>query len=182
MVQLRDKNEQGARTGRQSRTWLTLGAVLWLVSYAFASAATFTVSLDQDTITLGEGATLSLSFEGGTPDAMPQPPSNPNMQVTETGTSTQFKFIDGQSSSMVTHTFRLTPRAAGDYTIPALVATVNGERVTSQPVTLKVVKATAPSPQAMNSGTELAFLKLVLPRKEVFKSVKRLPRSFNSFF
>jgi hypothetical protein len=168
MLELRDKNQQGARTGWQSQTWLALGALLWLVSCAFASGATFTASLDQDTITLGEGATLSLSFEGGTPDAVPQPPSNPNMQVTETGTSTQFKFINGQSSSMVTHTFRLTPRAAGDYTVPALVATVNGERVTSQPVTLKVVKAAAPSPQAMNSGTELAFLKLILPRKEVY--------------
>lgn len=168
MLALRNKDEQSARTGRQNRTWRVLGALLWLICYGVAPAATFTASLDQDTITVGGGATLSLSFEGGTPDAVPAPPGNPNMQVTATGTSRQVEFVNGQSSSRVTYTFQLTPRAAGDYTIPALTATVNGERVTSQPVILKVVKASAPSPQAMNSGTELAFLKLVLPRKEVY--------------
>ena len=154
--------------GLPRRPWTALGAVIWLLAGAIASAASFTASLDQDTITLGEGATLSLSFEGGTPDAAPQPPALPNLIVTGTGTSTQFKFINGQSSSMVTYTFRLTPRAAGEYSVPAMVATINGERVSSQPVTLKVLQPSAPSPQAMNSGTELAFLKLVLPRKEVY--------------
>jgi hypothetical protein len=150
----------------RGRLWVVVALYLLLVSHGFS--ASFTASLDQDTITLGEEATLSLVFEGGTPDAVPTPPSNPSLQVTGTGSSSQFKFINGSSSSSVTHTFRLIPRAAGDYTIPALTATVAGEKLTSQPVTLKVLKPTAPSPQAMNSGTELAFLKLILPRKEVY--------------
>jgi hypothetical protein len=133
-----------------------------------ATAATFTASLDRDTITLGEGATLSLSFEGGTPDNVPVPPGNPNLQVTGTGTSTQFSFSNGQSSSTAIHTFRLTPRQPGDYTIPALSADVGGVKLTSQPITLKVLKPSAPPPAAVNSGTELAFLKLILPRKEVY--------------
>src|SRR5947209_6559497 len=134
MLALWDKNEQGARNTRLSRIWLAQSALLWLVCCAAASSATFTASLDQDTITVGEAATLSLSFEGGAPDAVPGPPGNPNIQVTATGSSRQLEFINGQSSSRVTYTFQLTPRAAGDYTIPALAATVNGERVTSQPV------------------------------------------------
>ncbi len=153
---------------RLKRVWLAsaLAYCLWLV--VGASAATFTASLDHDTITLGEGATLSLSFEGGSPQNVPQPPGGPNLQVTETGTSTQFSFSNGQSSSTIIHTFRLTPRQPGDYTIPALTADIGGEKVTSQPVTLKVLKPSAPSPEAVNSGSELAFLKLVLPRKEVY--------------
>ena len=157
MLALWDKNEQGAPNTRQGRIWLGLSALLWLVCCAVASAATFTASLDQDTITVGGGATLSFSFEGGTPDAVPAPPGNPNIQVTATGSSRQLEIVNGQSSSRVTYTFQLTPRAAGDYTIPALAATVNGERVTSQPVMLKVVKASAPSPQAMNSGNGIGL-------------------------
>ena len=148
------------------RVWAVLCSCLLMVLPGLA--ATFTASLDRDTITLGESATLSLSFEGGQPDAVPTPPALANLQVTETGTSTQFKFINGQSSSTVIHNFALTPRAAGDYIIPALQADVAGEKLSSQPLTLKVVKPQAPSPQAINSGQELAFLKLVLPRKEVY--------------
>jgi hypothetical protein len=133
-----------------------------------AAGASFTASLDRDTITLGESATLSLTFEGGTPDTVPAPPNLANLQVTEGGTSTQFKFINGQSSSMLTHNFMLTPRAPGDYLIPALKAEIAGEKLSSQPLTLKVLNPAAPSAQAVNSGTELAFLKLVLPRKEVY--------------
>ena len=148
------------------RVWAVVCSCALLVLPGLA--ATFTASLDRDTITLGESATLSLSFEGGQPDAVPTPPALANLQVTETGTSTQFKFINGQSSSTVIHNFALTPRAAGDYMIPALQADVAGEKLSSQPLTLKVVKPQAPSPQAINSGAELAFLKLVLPRKEVY--------------
>ncbi|HZR21358.1 MAG TPA: BatD family protein [Verrucomicrobiae bacterium] len=133
-----------------------------------AAGASFTASLDRDTITLGESATLSLSFEGGSPDSVPTPPSLANLQVTEAGTSSQFKFVNGQSSSTLTHNFILTPRAPGDYMIPALSADVAGEKVSSQPLTLKVLKPSAPSTQAVNAGTELAFLKLILPRKEVY--------------
>lgn len=139
---------------------------LWLA--AQANGATFSASLDRDTITLGESAVLSLSFEGGSPDSVPMPPGNANLQVAETGTSTQFKFINGQSSSTVTHTFRLMPRQAGDYTIPALTVDIAGEKLSSQPLILKVLKPSAASPDAVNSGSEVAFLKLVLPRKQVY--------------
>jgi hypothetical protein len=153
--------------GTGAGLWLALG---WLncLSALCGSAATLTASLDRDTITLGESATLSLSFEGATPDNLPIPPSIPNLQITEAGTSTQFKFINGQSSSTVTHSYRLTPRQPGDYTIPAMRVEVGGEKLSSLPVMLKVLKPDAPPPEAVSSGTELAFLKLVLPRKQVY--------------
>src|SRR5438270_2381055 len=119
-------------------TWITLAMAL-LCCFCFAGhalGASFTASLDRDTITLGEGATLSLSFEGGTPDSVPPPPGSANLQVTGTGTSTQFTINNGQSTSTVIYNFRLTPRQPGDYTIPALTAQVAGQKLTSEPVTL----------------------------------------------
>src|SRR5579872_4357453 len=92
-------------TGRAFALCVCFSCCFWAT--VATNAATFTASLDRDTITLGESATLSLTFEGGSPDNVPTPPGNPNLQVVESGTSTQFKFINGQSSSAVTHTFRL---------------------------------------------------------------------------
>ncbi|HLH53532.1 MAG TPA: BatD family protein [Verrucomicrobiae bacterium] len=159
-----------SRTAKRWRLYAAFQIVVLCCTLLFvnATAATFTASLDRDTITLGETATLSLTFEGGSPDNVPMPPANPNLQVVEGGTSTQFKFINGQSSSTITHSFRLIPRQPGDYTIPAMTVDVSGEKLSSQPVVLKVVKPNAPAPDAINSGTELAFLKLILPRKQVY--------------
>jgi hypothetical protein len=164
-----EKMQSGAgRTGRSKCARLLLFLLSIACFVTSSSAATLTATLDRDTITLGENAILSLTFEGAAPDNVQMPQIDSNLQVTEAGTSSQFKFINGQSSSSVIHNFRLTPRQAGDYTIPGLTVDVGGEKVTSQPITLRVLKPTAPSATALNSGTELAFLKLVLPRKEVY--------------
>lgn len=144
------------------------------LAYAFfahvapASAATFTASLDRDTITQGENATLSLAFGGGQPQNPPSPPQIANLQIAYIGPSSQFSVINGQVSSSVTYNFTIIPRQPGDYTIPAITADVGGEKLISQPLTLKVLKPSAPTPDAVNSGSQLAFLKLVLPKKEMF--------------
>jgi hypothetical protein len=132
------------------------------------AAASFSATLDRDTITVGESATLSLTFEGGTPDALPAFPNIPNLQIAASGSSTQFTLNNGQSSSSVIHTFRLVPRQAGDFTIPSLAVDIGGQKISSQPLTLKVLNASAPPPEAINSGSQLAFVKLVLPKREVY--------------
>lgn len=131
-------------------------------------AATFTASLDRDTVTLGETATLSLAFEGGTPQDVPAPGNIPNLQIAYVGPSSRFSVINGQVSSSVTYNFTVAPQKSGDYTIPALTAKVGSETLTSQPLILKVLAPTAPSQQAIASGSQPAFLKLVLPKQQVF--------------
>jgi len=142
---------------------------LWLlVGLSGAQAATLTAALDRSTITLGESATFSLTFSGGSSENVPQLPQIPNLQMDYLGPSSQFSFINGQVSSVVTHNFTVTPKQAGDYTIPAFTAQVGNERVTTQPLTLKVLQPSAPSQAAVGSGSELAFLKLELPKKELY--------------
>ncbi|HWX23320.1 MAG TPA: BatD family protein, partial [Candidatus Binatia bacterium] len=133
-----------------------------------AFAATFTASVDRDTMTLGESVSLSLAFSGGQPQEVPTPPDIPNLQITYLGPSSQFSFINGQVSSSVTHKFTVTARQPGDYTIPAITADVGGEKLTTQPVTLHVLKPNAPAPDAIKSGSQIAFAKLVLPKQEAF--------------
>jgi hypothetical protein len=131
-------------------------------------ADTFTASLDRDTIALGESATLSLTFDGGSPKDVPLPPNVPNLQIAYVGPSSQFSFINGQTRSTVTHNFTLTPQQTGEFDIPSLTANVNGQRLSSEPLKLIVRPPNTPPPAAVNSGSEIAFMKLSLPKKEVY--------------
>lgn len=142
--------------------------VFFYLCLGTALGATFTASLDRDTLTLGESATLSLAFEGGTPQDAPTLGSIPNLQVAYVGPSSRFSVINGQVSSSVTYNFTVIPQKAGDYSLPALTAKVGSETLTSQPLLLKVLSPTAPSAQAIAAGSQPAFLKLVLPKKQVY--------------
>lgn len=147
---------------------MALLCVFALLSAETVHAAKFTASLDRDTITLGESVSLALTFDGASPNDVPAPPAIANLQITYVGPSSQFSFVNGQTSSTVTHNFQVTPRQAGDFTIPALTATVNGQKLSTLPLQLKVLKPNAPPPEAVKSGTQIAFMKLVLPKKEVY--------------
>ena len=72
-------------------------------------AATFTASLDRDTIALGESATLSLTFEGSQPGGTPQIKDIPGLQINYVGPSSQFSFVNGQTSSTITYHFTSLP-------------------------------------------------------------------------
>jgi hypothetical protein len=145
---------------------LCLAAILFSAA-TLADAASFTASLDRDTITLGESATLSLAFEGGQSKNIPTP-GVPGLQITQTGTSQNVSFINGAMSSTVTVSFSVTARQAGEFTIPALTADVNGEQLSTAPLKLTVLKPDAPPAAAINSGREIVFLKLSLPQKKIY--------------
>src|SRR5215472_574535 len=140
-------------------------AVLLLAG--LASAASFTASLDRDTLTLGESATLSLTFEGGQARNLPKP-SVSGLRFDQNGSSQNFSIVNGAMTSTVTVNYSVTPLHEGEFTIPALTATVNGESLSTTPLKLIVTKASAPTAEAVNSGNEVAFLKLVFPKPSVY--------------
>ena len=144
---------------------LVLVTVALLRGEAFA--ASFTASLDRDTITLGEQATLSLAFEGGQSKNVPTPNVR-GLQIVQTGTAQNMSFINGAMSSTLTVTFSVTARQAGVFTIPALTADVNGQQLSTAPLRLMVTAASAPSAAAVNSGSEVAFLKLAFPKNKIY--------------
>ena len=147
------------------KIWLALAAVALLHGAAFA--ASFTASLDRDTITLGEQTTLSLTFEGGQSKNVPTP-NVPGLQINQAGTSQNVSWINGAMSSTVTVSFSVTPRRTGDFTIPALTADVNGQQLSTAPLKLTVTAASAPAAAAVNSGSEAAFMKFVFPKNKIY--------------
>ncbi len=157
------KRRQGARIACVALLWLGL-----LVSIGAAFAASFTAALERDTITMGESVRLGLTFEGVQPKDSPAPPGVANLQIGYNGQASQFQIINGKTTSSVTHNFTVTPRQAGDYIIPAMSINAGGQQLTTQPLRLKVLKPGAPTPEAVASGTQPAFLKLVLPKTNVY--------------
>lgn len=151
--------------GGFSRGWILFFAACFFV--ADARAASFTASLDRDTIALGETATLSLAFEGGSPKNAPVP-NVPGLQIVNSGNSQNFSFINGRMSSTVTITYTITPLRAGQFTIPSLTVDIGGQTLASQPLKLTVMQPGAPSAAAIHSGNEVAFMRLMLPEQKIY--------------
>ena len=132
-----------------------------------ASAASFTATLDRDAIILGDSATLSLTFEGGSPRNVPAP-NVPGLQIAQTGNSQSFSIVNNTMSATVTVTFSVTAQRIGEFTIPTLTTEVGGQQLSTRPLKLTVNKATAPSADAVNSGNEIAFLKFTFPKQKIY--------------
>ncbi len=144
----------------------TLAALLVWLAPTVLFAATFTATLDRETISVGESATLMLKFEGGDPKSIPTPPPQANLQITGEGSSRNISIVNGQMSASVSQNFALTPTQPGVYTIPPLRAEIEGQVLTTQPLKLTAVKAG--SAVADGAGDKLAFFKLLVPKKEVY--------------
>jgi BatD DUF11 like domain len=147
------------------------GAILLACCFAAAIpafAVTFTAALERDTVTLGESVGLSLTFDGAQPDGTPTLPTIAGLQIAYNGPSSQISFVNGQVSSKLTHNYTITPRQVGDFVIPALSYELGGQKLTTQPLRLKVLPPGAPPPEAVAAGTQLAFLRLVLPKTNVY--------------
>jgi hypothetical protein len=145
---------------------LLVAAVALFHSAAFA--ASFSVSLDRDSMVLGEQATLSLKFDGVQPEDAPAMPAIAGLQFQYVGPSSSFSFINGQTSSSITYNYIVTAQRAGEFTIPALETKVGGQRLDSSPVKLVVTKASAPSVADEVAGREPAFMKLKVPKSRVY--------------
>ena len=158
--------EHWSKNHRLPGVILVLGA-LWLGT-ARLEAATFTASLDRDTIALGETATLTLRFEGGQPKLISSLPAIPNLQIDDRGSSQSINIVNAQMSSSISETYELTPTRPGEYSIPALKAEVGGQMLTNPPITLTVTPPGTPTAAGVNSSSQVAFMKLTLSKNKVY--------------
>lgn len=149
-----------------AKVWLFCAAVALFDRAAFA--ASFTASLDRDTMTLGDQATLSLKFDGVQPQDAPAIPDIPGLQFQYVGPSSSFSVINGQVSSSITYNYMVSAQREGQYTIPGMRITVAGQRLDSTPLRLVVTRANAPPAAELASGQDPAFLKLTLPKSKVY--------------
>jgi hypothetical protein len=90
------------------------------------------------------------------------------LQFQYVGPSSSFSFINGQTSSSITYNYIVAPQRDGEFVIPAMRANVNGQPLSSSSLKLTVSKVNAPSAGAVNSGSEVAFLKFTFPKNKIY--------------
>ncbi|HRZ47357.1 MAG TPA: BatD family protein [Candidatus Paceibacterota bacterium] len=156
---------------RRDSGLIAVGWGLWLLLAWLPHAnaqVTMTAGLDRDLITLGESATLSVVFEGSGSPPAPTIPAIKGLNIRYVGPSQQFSFVNGRMTSSVTHSYQVTPLAAGEFVIPALSIAVEGKALTSQPIPIKVVAGAAGGGVPGTAAPRLAFSQLHLPKPALY--------------
>jgi hypothetical protein len=143
-------------------------ALLFLTAPYGASAATLKATLDRNVVPVGESVTLSLVYEGVENGQQPVLPPIPGTSAGPGSYSAETYIINGARSVKLTYSFPLTALQPGDVVIPAIQGSAGGMLLTSQPLALKIIKAEGAAAAAQAALTNLAFLRLVVPKTEVF--------------
>ena len=120
-------------------------SVLIVLATALTAVAQTTVKVQApNLVAVDEQFNVSFVISGeDAPSAFEWQPTDDFQLVwgPQKGTSSSVTIINGQrtKSSQTSYTYILLPRKTGNFTLPAAVATVKGERVTSSAATIEVV-------------------------------------------
>ena len=151
--------------------------LLHLVSFsAFAGNIKFTASVDKNVVALGEGLNLTFTINGsGTKFRAPELSENFKI-YSGPNESRSMSLINGKVSSELSYSYVLIPINLGEYVIEPAEIEVDGKKYSSNPITIKVVKATPQSKKKekaeKNWKRELAknlYLKLELSKTKVYQ-------------
>jgi len=151
----------------------------WLLTAAGALAQPkFEATLDRDMISLGEFATLTMTVENGTLQSRLDPPPVADLKYGGTSSLTQMSFNGSQMTAKNIITVEVHPISEGSFTIPAIQAVVDGQRLASKPLTLKVVKGNLPaSPDKLGP----AFVRLGPPTNTTIYVGQVVPVDINCY-
>ena len=155
-------------------------ALLWLAFVCIPiclQGASVRVELDQETLPVGEVATLTLTLEGASPRGnRPSFPASAGLQIQPAGESTQIT-SDGTGRQIVQRTLTYAVRAnqAGDFTIGSAQVMTDAGAFRTQPLRLRVTPASATPPE-----NRPAFLRIE-PRKTAVFVGESLPFELQLF-
>ncbi|MBF0554524.1 MAG: protein BatD [Nitrospirae bacterium] len=118
---------------------LLLIVVSIMASAAWASGVNFEIALSNTTLTVGEGAQLSLIFNGDRGAPQPPTPQLDGFSVNYNGAATRMSIINGSASSSVTYNYFIVPMKTGDFKIGPFTHEYDGKTYTSNEITVSVV-------------------------------------------
>ena len=161
------------------------------------------VVIEPQEIRLGDAAVLAVHITGESP-GRPSIPRVEGLRLVPMGQSSQYQSVNGRISQIASYLFQVEPERSGDFTLPPVTATVNGEVKKSQPVRLSVsgtgggsgsarprASLPPPAPRAASQGdpanlsaeeeNQLAFIR-VAPSKLRAYVGERVPATIKAFF
>lgn len=130
----RRRPPQGVRLRRLGRAsgGLPLLLMLLLMGGRAWAEPKFEVTLDRDTITLGDSAVLSMTFQDCSPSGMPSLPTIANVQFGGQSEQESFSLVGASMTRKKVYSIELHPTRDGNFTIPAMAVMVDGTRLQSR--------------------------------------------------
>ncbi len=117
--------------------------IVSLIMFLFLSSGLYAVQIETELspsrISSGESATLRIKVNGKSGGVKPVKfPAVSGLQITFSGSSRSFQFINGKTSSGTVLSFSIYGEKKGEYKIPPFILEADGEKVASREVTLIV--------------------------------------------
>ena len=164
------KGCRGKTTGttKQRGTPASCGALGGLFAAELAGAATFKTSLDRETVILGESVTLTFSLKACKPAGCRN--CRPFRGCNHRGHFVRFQLDDRTGpENQIVQTFAVPfiTEQVGDIVIPGFNLEVAGQKFSSAPLTLKVLREDPEQPAGRGIPTN-RFFWLAMPKKELF--------------
>ena len=122
---------------------LVISFVFFIFSTAFAADVTFNASVDKNTVALDDTVQYTVSVSGSSVGNAPSPtlPKFLNLNVVGTSQSSNFSFINGQTSVSKSFIYTLQPEKVGQARIGSASININGQTYTTEPIDIKITKA-----------------------------------------
>ena len=122
-------------------------SVIFMALASSVFAAEVEATLDRESVPAGNGAILTLKVAGSRA-GKPEIPAVQNLIVQPRGQSQQMQMINGTTTVSVTYTYVVGANVPGNYEIPAIDFTIDGKKLSTQPLKLKVLDSAAAQPPA----------------------------------
>jgi len=131
------------------RLWkLITAAVLTIAASADMSfGAEVEATLDRESVTIGNGAMLTVRVSGGRA-GQPEIPVVENLIVQPRGRSQNIQVINGVTTASLTYSYVIGSNTPGDYQIPSFEVVIDGQKLSTKPIKLKVLADAASQPPA----------------------------------
>lgn len=146
-----------------SKTLLrVLFAIIFMVP-TMTIAASIRGSLSSPNAGVGEAVEYELIIEGGSPADPPVPPTVDGIELRGTRQSSSTLITNGSVKHTTSYTFTFVPRKEGTFIIPSIAVEVDGKKLSTDALTLKVT----PGEKTTAEG-DLAFGEMRVGRKTVY--------------
>ncbi|MFI5251811.1 MAG: BatD family protein [Bacteroidota bacterium] len=153
--------------------------VIFLSAGAFAQNGSFTASVDNDHVAVGDQFQLTFTFTGSQGGSNFRPPSfNDFYPLSGPNQSTNMQILNGAISSSISYAYILQAKTEGKFTIGSASIDYGGKRYQTQPISIVVSKgAPKPKQNAPNSdnsdiGKQIGdnlYLKAVVDKTNIYQ-------------
>lgn len=136
------------------------------------------VEIDPLVGTIEDSFRLSITIEGEVKE-QPYLPVIDGLDITSSGQSSNFSWINGKSSRQTIYHFDLFPQKSGRYTIPSLEIKLSDKNITTKPLVFEVAQTGMPSatsvPSSQEAGNQTSKTKEDMPDVFITRQFSKNP-------